>query len=197
MTRTVIGVEGMMCGMCEAHICDAIRKAVPSAKKVTASRGKKEAVFLSEVPVDEEICSQGVFDVIALACGTGMTQAGLLCGQKLHGGEEYIIGLSIARDADNAKAHIAAFANAWLDGQTIDESRIEVQDERRQTYGVFDEDVADTIRHMMRTHGVPMDGTYTGKAYCALKKLAQKEGWQNRKVLFIHTGGTPLFFDTL
>ena len=160
-------------------------------------QGNRATPTAAYVPVYEEIRRQGDFDVIALACGTGMTQAGLLCGQQLAGGSERIIGLSIAREAANAKAHIAAFANAWLDGQTIGESRIEVQDERRQTYGVFDEDVADTIRHMMRTHGVPMDGTYTGKAYCALKKLAQKEGWQNRKVLFIHTGGTPLFFDTL
>ena len=42
----------MMCGMCEAHICDTIRKAVPSAKKVTASRSKKEASFLTEDAVD-------------------------------------------------------------------------------------------------------------------------------------------------
>ena len=45
-------IEGMMCGMCEAHICDAIRKVIPSAKKVEASRRKKEASFLTEDPVD-------------------------------------------------------------------------------------------------------------------------------------------------
>ena len=43
MVRTVLKIDGMMCGMCEAHICDTIRKAVPSAKKVSASRSKKEA----------------------------------------------------------------------------------------------------------------------------------------------------------
>ncbi len=37
-----------MCSMCEAHICDAIRRAVPNAKKVSASRNKGEAVFLTE-----------------------------------------------------------------------------------------------------------------------------------------------------
>ena len=42
----------MMCGMCEAHICDAIRKAVPSAKKVTASRSKQEASFLTKEAPD-------------------------------------------------------------------------------------------------------------------------------------------------
>ncbi len=47
-------IDGMMCGMCETHVCDAIRKAVPSATKVTASRSRKEASFLSEEAVDTE-----------------------------------------------------------------------------------------------------------------------------------------------
>ena len=42
----------MMCGMCEAHICDTIRKAVPQAKKVRAAHGKGEASFLTESAVD-------------------------------------------------------------------------------------------------------------------------------------------------
>ena len=52
MIKTTMKIGGMMCGMCEAHVCDAIRKAVPSAKKVTASKNKKEASFLSEEAVD-------------------------------------------------------------------------------------------------------------------------------------------------
>ena len=54
MIKTTMKIEGMMCSMCEAHVCDAIRKAVPSAKKVAASRGKKEASFLTEEAVDAE-----------------------------------------------------------------------------------------------------------------------------------------------
>ncbi len=54
MIKTTLKIEGMMCGMCEAHICDTIRNAVPSAKKVSASRSKKEAVFLTEEKVDED-----------------------------------------------------------------------------------------------------------------------------------------------
>lgn len=52
MIRTTMKIDGMMCGMCEAHVCDAIRKAVPSARKVTASRSKKEASFLTDDTVD-------------------------------------------------------------------------------------------------------------------------------------------------
>ncbi len=54
MVKTTLHIEGMMCGMCEAHICDAIRKAVPSAKKVSASRSKGEASFLTDEAVDAE-----------------------------------------------------------------------------------------------------------------------------------------------
>ena len=52
MIKTTLKIDGMTCGMCEAHICDAIRKAIPRAKKVTASRTKKEATFLTEEAVD-------------------------------------------------------------------------------------------------------------------------------------------------
>ena len=54
MVKTTLNIEGMMCSMCEAHVCDAIRKAVPSAKKVSASRSKGEASFLTEDAVDAE-----------------------------------------------------------------------------------------------------------------------------------------------
>ena len=33
MIKTTLIIEGMMCSMCEAHICDTIRKAVPSANE--------------------------------------------------------------------------------------------------------------------------------------------------------------------
>ncbi len=52
MNKVTLKIDGMMCGMCEAHICDTIRKAVPSAKKVAASRSKKEATFLTEETID-------------------------------------------------------------------------------------------------------------------------------------------------
>ena len=52
MIKTTMKIDGMVCAMCEAHICDAIRKAYPEAKKVVASRSKKEATFLTESVVD-------------------------------------------------------------------------------------------------------------------------------------------------
>ncbi len=60
MIKTTLKIEGMMCGMCEAHVCDAIRKAVPSAKKVSASKSKKEASFLTEEAVDGEAVKSAI-----------------------------------------------------------------------------------------------------------------------------------------
>ena len=67
MVKTTLQIDGMMCGMCEAHICDAIRKAVPKAKKVTASHTKKEASFLTEEPVNAEMLKTSI-DATGYTC---------------------------------------------------------------------------------------------------------------------------------
>ncbi len=53
MFKTTLKIDGMMCPMCEAHICDVIRKTVPGAKKVAASHRSGEASFLTEEAADE------------------------------------------------------------------------------------------------------------------------------------------------
>ena len=60
MIKTTMKIDGMMCGMCEAHICDAIRKAIPEAKKVTASKSKKEASFLTNEAVDNDFLKAAI-----------------------------------------------------------------------------------------------------------------------------------------
>lgn len=52
MIKTVIKIEGMMCGHCEAHVNDVIRNAF-TVKKVTSSHTKNETVILSEEVLDE------------------------------------------------------------------------------------------------------------------------------------------------
>jgi copper chaperone CopZ len=53
MVKFVLTVEGMMCGMCESHINDAVRAAFP-VKKVTSSRTKGQTVILTEQDIDED-----------------------------------------------------------------------------------------------------------------------------------------------
>ena len=51
MVKTVVGIDGMMCGMCEAHMNDAIRKEF-DVKSVASSRSKKQAEIISENELD-------------------------------------------------------------------------------------------------------------------------------------------------
>ena len=53
MIKTIVKVDGMMCGMCEAHVNDAVRRAMP-VKKVSSSHLKGETVILSEDAPDPD-----------------------------------------------------------------------------------------------------------------------------------------------
>lgn len=52
MIETTISIDGMMCSMCEAHICDVLRGSFP-VKKASASHRRGRAVILSEQPLEE------------------------------------------------------------------------------------------------------------------------------------------------
>ena len=73
MIKTVLKIDGMMCGMCEAHVADVIRRVVPAAKKVVASRSKGEASFLTEEAVDE-VSLKAAIDATGYTC-LGMESA--------------------------------------------------------------------------------------------------------------------------
>ena len=60
MIETVVKVDGMMCGMCESHVNDAVRKAFPEAKKVSSSHTKGQTVIQSEQELDEQKLSDAI-----------------------------------------------------------------------------------------------------------------------------------------
>ena len=53
MTQTTIGIDGMMCEMCAAHINAAIRRNF-TVKSAKSNRKKKQCVVVSEEPLDED-----------------------------------------------------------------------------------------------------------------------------------------------
>ncbi len=70
MFETTIKISGMMCGMCEAHVNDAVRRAVP-VKKVSSSHAKGETVILSEQQPDEQALRAAIsetgYDVLSVS----------------------------------------------------------------------------------------------------------------------------------
>ena len=53
--KIILKIDGMACGMCEAHINDVIRKNFPKAKKIKSSYRKGESSFVIEEGFNEEL----------------------------------------------------------------------------------------------------------------------------------------------
>ena len=53
MLKITLKIDGMMCGICESHVNDAVRRAF-SVKKVTSSHSKGETVILMETDISEQ-----------------------------------------------------------------------------------------------------------------------------------------------
>lgn len=134
------------------------------------------------------------FDRLYLATGTGMTQSGLVCGQLLDGGSTQICGVSIARSEENARAHVLRYVRAYLHSDEAEPS-VFLTDRYAQSYGVYTPDMRSCARDAMTRYGLPLDLTYTGKAYYGMLQELRRLGLRRSRVLFLHTGGTPLFFD--
>ena len=62
MVKITVEIEGMACGMCEAHINEAVRNAF-QVKKVSSSHTKRQTVIIAEKDIPE----QELGDVIAKA----------------------------------------------------------------------------------------------------------------------------------
>ena len=61
-------------------------------------------------------------------------------------------------------------------------------------YGAWSEPVADLIRQIYGREGISLDMTYTGRAFYGMVKYLEENKIQGKQILFLHTGGTPLFF---
>lgn len=61
MVETILKVNGMMCGMCESHINDVVRKTA-NVNKVSSSHTKGETVIVSDKELDIEKLKQAIAD---------------------------------------------------------------------------------------------------------------------------------------
>lgn len=141
------------------------------------------------------------FDYIFHASGTGTTQAGLICGAALASdGARKIVGISIARRLPRGGQVVEQSVADYLESVDykgempnviFDDSYI------LGGYGDYDEEICSHIRDVMEKDGIPLNRTYTGKAYRGMVDYIKKNGIEGKNVLFIHTGGSPLFFDDM
>lgn len=150
---------------------------------------------------DYEKSQEIYFDYVFHASGTGTTQAGLVCGNIIHGDNKKIIGISIARTNPYGGQVVLESVNSYLDSlgkeHLTDEAINFIDEYVLDGYGTYNDDILKTIKEVLTHDGIPMDTTYTGKAYWGMKEYIKKNQITAKNILFIHTGGTPLFFDDL
>lgn len=141
------------------------------------------------------------FDYIFHASGTGTTQAGLVCGSIINNHNRNIVGISIARQKHYGEQVVSESVNDYLGSigkEVITREVINfIDDYVLDGYGTYNEEILETIRETILNYGIPLDTTYTGKAFWGMQDYIMKRQIINKDILFIHTGGMPLFFDDL
>lgn len=142
------------------------------------------------------------FDYIFLATGTGMAQAGLLSGKLVSNGKEKIVGISVARKTEQETNVIYDYVKSFFKKKQLNTNILKddicvVDEYIGKGYGKKSSIIDKAIYDMMVLNGIPLDPTYTGKAFLGMRDYIIKNNISNKNVLFIHTGGTPLFFDNL
>lgn len=141
------------------------------------------------------------FDYIFHTSGTGTTQAGLVCGQLIYGDSRKIIGISNARRNPYGGQVVLDSVNSYLDSLGKEHATVDtinfIDDYVLDGYGSYNASIINTIQEVLINDGIPLDTTYTGKGFWGMKEYIKKNQITDKNILFIHTGGTPLFFDDL
>lgn len=166
--------------------------------------GNEAVPLRAYIKVFKEIQSWAIaknleFDYIFHATGTGMTQAGLIAGQMIYSGNEKIVGISISRNKEYQEQVLYSMLEKYFSkSNPLDKNNIEVDDNYIcDGYGYYNKEIVETIRKAMLMNGIPLDPTYTGKAFWGMIQYIKKRNIVNKNILFIHTGGIPLFFDNI
>lgn len=141
------------------------------------------------------------FDRIYFASGTGMTQSGLIVGKQLLQKNWEIYGISIARTKERGEESIKKYIDKYYEEhcliKPLDYSIHFLDNYLLGGYGKYDSRITNIINSVYNTYGISLDTTYTGKAFWGMMEHLTTEGIEGSNVLFIHTGGTPLFFDSI
>ena len=215
--------SGALVGYCSAEDADSIREAVEAALEEerrlghrpyyiygnSLGQGNRTALMMASFKEYGEIRrwekEKGIhFSHIFLAVGTGATISGLVSGERTEitadkteaSKTPAIHGISVARSAEKEREiildNLYSFNPAVMDPET---DGFDITDEYLcGGYGCFDSDIMTTIGSMYMNYMLPLDPTYTGKAFYGMEQEIKRNGYAGN-CLFIHTGGYPLFHD--
>ncbi|WP_242478813.1 1-aminocyclopropane-1-carboxylate deaminase/D-cysteine desulfhydrase [Hymenobacter lapidiphilus] len=132
-----------------------------------------------------ELLARTDFDVLAVACGTGGTLAGLLTGLN---GQRQALGISALKGADFLRADIDQLTQQAT-GRTYANWELRT-DYHGGGYARLTPELRQFIVDFQQRHAILLDPIYTGKLLFGLLDLAAKGHFRRGStVVAIHTGG--------
>lgn len=139
------------------------------------------------------------FDYIFITCGTGTSMSGLIVENMINNNKHHIIGVTIAREKDKVVNLMGKSVENYLSEKHISlsvEKEFEITDTSRcDGYGRYNLKIIDAIKRQYIENGLNLDTTYTGKGFSGMLDYIEKVKIKDKNILFIYTGGTPLFFN--
>lgn len=139
-------------------------------------------------------------DLIVTASGSGTTHTGLVAGLRALGSDIPVYGICVRRDKDAqfdrvfSKSKRVAEMIGWH-GEITEEDISLTDATLAPGYGRLNSAVKEAIDLAAKVEGLLVDPVYTGKALAGLIHLIRSgEVASKKRILFIHTGGTPALF---
>ena len=108
------------------------------------------------------------------------------------------MGISIARYTDYGSEIIAENISAYVGKNKFKKGSICFEDKYvLDGYGNYNSRIIDIIKQLLTQDSISLDTTYTGKAFWGMIEYLKEHSIESKTILFVHTGGLPLFFDKL
>lgn len=143
--------------------------------------------------VGQEVIDEAAPDFVFLASGTGATHGGIAAAAARSVVPTRVIGISVARSHARGLQAVAEAAT-WAGARHCE---IEFDDNfLAGGYGRSDSPTHEAVALGWK-HGLPLDTTYTGKAFAGLVDYAHRGALAGSRVLFWHTGGLWNFLSAL
>ena len=152
---------------------------------------------LGYVDCAKEIASQGRFDYLICAEGSGGTMAGLALGAKLYLPGTRVIGMMVDSDPFELITPTLMREAAALLGLdlTIGPEDFTLRDQCGPGYAIPSAEGNEAVALMAAQEGLFLDPVYTGKAFAGLLAMAREGAFRPEdRVLFLHSGGAGGLF---
>jgi D-cysteine desulfhydrase len=158
--------------------------------------GYVEAMRETRMQLDHGIAGgAAAFDLVAHACGSGGTAAGVVLGTAEYEVAHHVWTFAVSNDRAFFEQRIAGILDEarTLDSSLTRQAPLTVDDSAKgPAYGVMAEEQRAFLIRVARTSGILLDPVYSGKALFGLAQaIARGAIPRGARVLFIHTGGLP------